>query len=345
MRFLSWLQRPSAPRPPRFAHRFQPRLEAMEDRTVPSTLTVTNTNDGGPGSLRAFIKAAHRGDTITFAPALAGQTITLTGGELTIAKNDNLTIAGPAAGPVTISGGRQSRVFEVTAKGQLTLTGLVITGGYARGASTVAGQSGGGIDNHGTVTVSNCTITGNRSFDGGDSFGGGIYNAAGAALTVNNSTFTNNSAFRAGGGIYNDAGAGLTVSHSSFSVNSGYDGGAIYNLGTASIGTSDLFNNLAKGSGPSQGDGGAVYNGSGGTLTLTACTLSGNSASDGGAVANAAGGSMTVRDCTIAGNTAADHGGGIYNAGTLSIDHTAFSLNGPDNIFGPYTDGGGNTFS
>jgi hypothetical protein len=32
---------------------FRPRLEALEGRDVPSTLTVTNTLDSGPGSLRA----------------------------------------------------------------------------------------------------------------------------------------------------------------------------------------------------------------------------------------------------------------------------------------------------
>ena len=52
------------------------RLEPLEGRDVPSTLTVTNANDGGAGSLRAAIAAARSGDTIRFAPALIGQTIT-----------------------------------------------------------------------------------------------------------------------------------------------------------------------------------------------------------------------------------------------------------------------------
>jgi hypothetical protein len=40
-------------------------------------------------------------------------------------------------------------------------------------------------------------------------------------------------------------------------------------------------------------------------------------------------------------------GGGIYNAGTpaaLTVLDSSFSNNSPDNISGPYTDGGGNTF-
>src|SRR3954463_13327238 len=72
---------------------FRPRLEALEDRWLPSTLPlmVTNNLDSGPGPLRAEIAAAKSKDTIAFAPSLNGQTIALTSGELLI--NKNLTIA------------------------------------------------------------------------------------------------------------------------------------------------------------------------------------------------------------------------------------------------------------
>src|SRR5262249_18377948 len=73
--------------------RFRPRLDPMEDRTLLSTLMVTNNHDSGPGSLRAEIAAASSGDTIKFAPQLDGQTITLTSGELAI--DQNLNIKGP----------------------------------------------------------------------------------------------------------------------------------------------------------------------------------------------------------------------------------------------------------
>ena len=56
---------------------------------------------------------------------------------------------------------------------------------------------------------------------------------------------------------------------------------------------------------------------------------------------------MTVSVCTLSGNYAYS-GGGIYNAGTagaLTVLNSIFSSNTPDNINGPYTDGGGNTFS
>src|SRR5262249_45194004 len=83
MWFSSWLRNQTSNRAPkgRAQHRpprFRPRLEALEDRSLPSTLTVLNSADSGPGSLRAEITAAQNGDTIVFDPSLAGQTINLT---------------------------------------------------------------------------------------------------------------------------------------------------------------------------------------------------------------------------------------------------------------------------
>src|SRR5262249_57107925 len=85
--------------------RIVPRLEALEDRTVLSTLTVTNNLDtgvAGDGSLRGEIAAAQSGDTLIFAGSLLGQTIRLTNGELAITKS--LDIEGPGAKQLTVSG-------------------------------------------------------------------------------------------------------------------------------------------------------------------------------------------------------------------------------------------------
>ncbi|MEG5172765.1 DUF4347 domain-containing protein, partial [Microcoleus sp. B3-D7] len=57
--------------------------EAMADyQGSLKTITVTNNNDSGPGSLRDAIASAAAGDTIEFASTLASQTITLTNGQL-----------------------------------------------------------------------------------------------------------------------------------------------------------------------------------------------------------------------------------------------------------------------
>src|SRR6478672_3264449 len=68
-------------------------------RTQQATITVTNTNDSGPGSLRQAFADAQDGDTIQFDPALNGQTINLTSGELLI--NKNININGPGSALLT----------------------------------------------------------------------------------------------------------------------------------------------------------------------------------------------------------------------------------------------------
>src|SRR6266705_5318945 len=72
------------------------------------TITVTNTNDSGLGSLRQALADANDGDTIEFA--VTG-TIALTSGELLVAKN--ITISGPAAESLAVNGNAKSTVFHV----------------------------------------------------------------------------------------------------------------------------------------------------------------------------------------------------------------------------------------
>ena len=225
MSFTHWLSngrgpscKPASRR--KTAARHGPAWNAWRTAVVLSTLTVLNHLDSGTGSLRADIAAAHSGDTIVFAPSLDGQTITLTSGELLIKKN--LTIAGPGAGELTISGGGLSRVFEVAQKENVTLSGLTISNGLAvegggienygtltLSAGTLSGNTanneGGGINNYGTVTVSGCTLSNNHA-----SYGGGIDNH-GTATVSGGSTLSGNSAAYAGGGISTTT-ATLTVS-------------------------------------------------------------------------------------------------------------------------------------
>src|SRR5947209_8741797 len=104
MRFKSWLRSRQTAGKSRRAPRPRLRLEMLEDRTVPSTFTVTNVAPSGPGSLRAAIAAANTSpgaDVIEFAGRLQG-TITLAS-ELSI--TDDLTIDGPNANRLTVSSG------------------------------------------------------------------------------------------------------------------------------------------------------------------------------------------------------------------------------------------------
>src|SRR5262249_35839061 len=107
-------------------------LEPLEDRCVPSTFTVSNLNDAGPGSLRQAVLAANASpgaDVIAFSPAVRG-TLTLTSGELAV--SDDLTISGPGAGRLTVSGNHASRVFDVSAA-QASISGRTGADGLAIG--------------------------------------------------------------------------------------------------------------------------------------------------------------------------------------------------------------------
>src|SRR5262245_57953184 len=94
------------------AARYRPYLEVLEGRCLPSTFTVLNLLDAGSGSLRAAVAAANTNpgtDTINFGTT---GTIALTSGQLDI--TDSLTINGPGASALTVSGNNASRVFKIT---------------------------------------------------------------------------------------------------------------------------------------------------------------------------------------------------------------------------------------
>ena len=261
-----------------------------------ATYTVTTTADAGAGSLRDAIAQANQtsdDDTIVFAipttdagcTANAVCAITLTSGELVIGSTTTttgkLTISNSSgANKLIISGNNQSRVFFVRPNGDLTLDGVTITKGNARGATNPNFNNiGGGIISYGRVAITNSIVTNNSTT--GDS--GGVHNGSGT-LIITNSTISNNSAGNSCGGVLN--GGTLILTNSTLSNNSAalYYGGGIVNYST-------------------------------GTVTITNSTLSGNSArTSGGGIINY--GTATMTNATISNNSAAT-GGGIYVYGDL----------------------------
>jgi hypothetical protein len=151
-------------------------FEALETRAVPSTLTVLNTDDAGPGSLRDAITRANAlpgPDTISFAPDVTG----------TIALNaplpdleHALTIDGPGASALAVAPSRAPGtpvfgIFTVPAGATVGISGLTITGGHN------SAGGGGGISNSGTLTVTDSTLSGNLAVGG--TLGGGIFASQG----------------------------------------------------------------------------------------------------------------------------------------------------------------------
>ena len=292
------------------------------------TITVSNTNDSGPGSLRQALADANDGDTITFA--VTG-TIGLASGELLVDKS--ITISGPGADILAVDGNAKSRVFHVGPATTVVISGLTITNGSAG----VPDGNGGGIYNeHGSLTINDCAITNNTGLQSG----GGIYNdgesQGGATLDVNNSTLSGNSAVvSSGGAIYNAGIAGdghLHISNSTVSGNSAFDGAGIVNA--------------------------AGLQGGNATLQLSNSTLNANSAQGvGSSIYNLAGFGQAVVDITNTILKAGGTAGNIFNdAGTvtslgynLSNDDAGGFFTGPgdqintDPMLGPLQDNGGPT--
>jgi hypothetical protein len=294
-------------------------VQILENRQLLSALTVTSAADSGAGSLRAEIAAAHSGDTVNFASSLKGQTITLTSGELLI--NTGVTIQGPGAAQLTISGGHASRVFDVTSRQPVVLTGLTISNGFS--------QTGGGIDvpaSGSVLTVSACTISNCHAGEGGAIRNFGTLTISGSTIQLNNATVS-------GGGIYNADGGKLTMSQSTMFHNSTYlNGGGIYNqpFSIATLTDCTLSSNQSLASG-GVGDilgGGGLYVDFDATVSLTNCTLSLNkSLEDGGGIAvNAAfstsAGILKLTNTIVAGNVTGNPyvGPDIYGA-VATADH------------------------
>jgi predicted outer membrane repeat protein len=156
----------------------------------PVTYQVTNNANSGAGSLRQTIIDAPAGSSITFDPALAGQTITLGGSAMAI--NKALTISGFDLRPgITLDANQASRVFHVSSTGSLTLQGLTLTGG--NGVGSPASGFGGAILTQGTLFASHCLFIGNSAdLDGG---------AISGNCDLVNCTFTENSAERNGSAV------------------------------------------------------------------------------------------------------------------------------------------------
>lgn len=102
-----------------------------------AAFTVTNCNDSGTGSLRAEVAAAPAGHSITFASAVTScSPIVLTSGPITLTRN--VTITGPGASALAISGDGLVQVFSVSsAVTNSAITGLTIENGNAGPEPTV----------------------------------------------------------------------------------------------------------------------------------------------------------------------------------------------------------------
>lgn len=300
---------------------------------VQSSFVVINTKDGGAGSLRDALVSVGDGGTVTFNiptsdPGYSSGVYTITlAGQLVIDKP--VTISGPGASQLTVSGNNASRVFNVTAASgsALSISGLTIANGKVAGDQV----PGGGINNAigAALNITGCSFLDNQTATGARfgntqdiGYGGAIYNASGGSLNVRDSVFERNYS-SVGGGICNASGGSISIIGSRFDANAALGGGGIAtSAGSGSVDGCVFTGNT-----------GNFYSGgidtSDQVLDVRNSTFSDNVAGSGAGITNV-GGTLNVSGCTFSGNHDAGQwdrtGGGICNGSSSTVGTSSPSI-------------------
>ena len=297
-----------------------------------------NGGNRGEGlSLREAIAVANArdgADRIVFDPALDGGTIQLTRGELKIL--DTLTIDADATpdddardSVIGINAGGRSRIFNIDAD-RVSLDSLSLIKGQA------VGRLGGGAILHkdGALVVEDVTFSQNTA-TGAFASGGAIRSYAmagpseiGPSLSIINSEFIANEAFRKGGAIDIARGATTRLDGVTFRQNAVLDedglGGAIRNTGRMIVENTSFLGNRATAGSNNVAEGGAFFNADGARLILRDAAFVNNSAGSGGAIKNDGGTVYAVRTNFI-GNATNDTNP-VQGGGAISIDGGTFRV-------------------
>ncbi|HEX8249422.1 MAG TPA: choice-of-anchor Q domain-containing protein [Pyrinomonadaceae bacterium] len=232
--------------------------------------TVTNNADSGAGSFRQAVLAANSAgtnDTIEFAPALSGATITLAS-EIFLGGTGTLTINGLGANRLIIDGGTgNNRLFQTG--GTVTIRGVTLQNGGGPGFSDVGSAVRG---NFGTIVLDGVIVQNNQS--------NAVYFQLGSNHVISNSTIANNTADSCAG-VRADR-TSVTITNTTFSGNnstSSAGGGlCIWDASTATIRNSTIANNNANGAGGQGGGGMQIFSS---TVTFGNTIIAGNTSPTG----------------------------------------------------------------
>lgn len=236
------------------ASRTNQQIQALEDRALLTTFTVTSAADGGAGTLRQAIEDANANpgaDDIQFADDVTF--IVITGIQMEI--TDDLTIQGPGADVLTISGNNNTtRMFLVGSTTEdiaVEFSGLTISDA-GNGVTDLPGPAIGSSDD---LTLRDVVIRDNNA---GGAIGGSVAHAGGSLLIVG-STFRDNAGLQAGALVVQGTEADFKIINSTFSGNSSIESsGAISAFSPGSIVNSTITRNRADSTGGAMGSGGGL---------------------------------------------------------------------------------------
>lgn len=295
-------------------------LGALAPAAHAADFVVDTTTDSNAAAYQACTDAPNdcslRG-AISKANAQAGDdTITLPAGTYTLTitgskENNNATGDLDVLSTLTINGvGAASTIIQAGTTS-------------SNGIDSVIGVGNNTPSRRGDLTLNGVTLRYGRST--AEYYGGGTCVIMGS-ITANNCTIADNYSPDVAGGIYVSSDTTVNLHNVLVSNNRADEGGGVYSDGTLNATDSTFANNRA-----SSGSGGAMS--TGGTASLTGCTLRGNSASDhGGGIWNS--GTLTIENSTISGNSSSSMGGGIYSkpksGRTTVLRHTTVTNNTSD---------------
>ncbi len=307
---------------------------------------LASNNTGGANTIMFDPQLTQRRD-VNISPRQVGD---VTAGNSAFAITSTLTIIGATDRDVVKLKGTglkgDLRLFRVLAGGNLTLQGLTMINWRT--------DTNGGVltvDPFATVTINNCVLANNVALSqGGAIFNSGFLQDSEVDVTLTNCTLSGNRAHD--GGAYsagNKTWGGYTVFlNCILEGNTAVDRGGAIALYNAGVVMTDcrLVNNSAH-------QGGAI---AGGDIRLYHSTLIGNTAIDGGGIFTGIGGGVTggnivqvggpggisrleLDNCTLTGNSAQHRGGGLYVVlSFFSLANSTFSGNHAQQGGGIYLD-------
>jgi hypothetical protein len=244
---------------------------------------------------------------------------------------DDLTITGPGANQLAISGDNAYRVFSINSGAAVTITGVTVRDGYA--------GDGGGIWSAGNLHLDAAHILSSSASESG----GGIFIKGGSATLSGTQIFGNSASIHgnnivldSGGGVFVSSGSATLIGTQVVSNSATYGGGVCVFDGSVTLTRTQIVSNLAS----SRGGGVYIYQDSA-TLNVSGGGIISNSAGYSGGGVCVERGSATLSETRLVNNSALAAGGGVFiPSGRATLIGTQVVSNSAQAGGGVFVEGG-----
>ncbi|MGB5811054.1 MAG: choice-of-anchor Q domain-containing protein [Polyangiales bacterium] len=314
--------------------------------SVRDELEISSLANAGPGTLRELLAVAPAGSTICVESGVVG-TIEISTEAINV--STSLTLVGPGAEQLRVSGGDALPILVVEVSGDLTLRGVTLTNALGTAIrndgtltltdSVVKDSTAAGTGRGACVTSAGALSVSRVTFRGCSAFNAGAIDIVGGSATFEAVTFSENSTTgNSGAAMVANASAVVAVTNSTFSGNfttgTNRVGGAVAAFGGPAEGSLTLrhntfFDNTAT------GEGGGLYMSSDTVVRLESNIFAGNTATAGPGIFRSASAVTTSLGYNLL-EDGADSG---------LADGVDNDIVGSSAMLGPLTDNGGSTLT